>query len=35
MGVADMLFNSFILYPAILAAGALVPVKDHPIKPYI
>lgn len=25
MGAADMLFNSFILYPAILAAGALVP----------
>jgi hypothetical protein len=35
MGVADMLFNSFILYPAILAAGALVPVKDPPIKSKI
>jgi len=28
MGVADMLLNSFVLYPAILAAGALVPVKE-------
>jgi hypothetical protein len=32
MGVADMLFNSFILYPAILAAGALVPFNDLSIK---
>jgi hypothetical protein len=30
IGVADMLLNSFILYPAILAAGALVPAKDLP-----
>ena len=28
MGLADMLLNSFILYPVILAAGALVPVKS-------
>jgi hypothetical protein len=34
MGVADMLFNSFILYPAILAAGAVVRVKDLPSEPY-
>lgn len=27
IGAADMLFNSFILYPVMLAAGALVPVK--------
>jgi hypothetical protein len=33
MGIADMIFNSFILYPAILAAGALVPVKDQPSTP--
>ncbi len=33
IGVADMLFNTFILYPAILAAGALVRPKNLPSKP--
>jgi O-antigen ligase len=32
MGVADMLLNSFILYPAILAAGALVPMNQSKLK---
>jgi hypothetical protein len=32
MGVADMLLNSFILYPAILAAGALVELKQPELK---
>jgi hypothetical protein len=32
MGVADMLLNSFILYPAILAAGALVPMNQSKLE---